>query len=78
MKAALKVAEQVRKDKDATQEEIDDAAEALDKAIKALTPATGKNPETGDNAPLGPVLSLCILSFCGILTVTSLRRRIHF
>lgn len=64
MQAALKVAEKVMKDEDATQEEVDAATDALNKAIKALVPATGKNPETGDNAQLGLVAA--IAGFCAV------------
>ncbi len=52
MEAALKVAEAVYADENATQKEVDDATAALNAAIKALVPTTGKNPETGDNAQL--------------------------
>lgn len=65
MQAALKVAEKVMKDKDATQEEVDAAADALNKAIKALVPATGKNPETGDNSQPVLVAAIAALALIG-------------
>ena len=53
------------KDKDATQEEVDAATKALLKAIKALVPATGKNPETGDNAQPVLVAAIAALALIG-------------
>ena len=78
MEAALKAAEGVLADEDATQEEIDDAADALNKAIKALAPATGKNPETGDSAPVLEMTLMAMLSLCAIWLTTTLRRRKAF
>ena len=58
MEAALKVAKSVYADESATQEEIDAATEALNAAIKALVPTTGKNPETADGFPM----ELCLMA----------------
>ncbi len=69
MQAALKVAEKVMADEDATQEEVDDAADALNKAIQALAPATGKNPSTGDESPLTLVAAIGALALVGIVAM---------
>ena len=66
MEAALKVAEKVYADEDATQEEVDDATDALLKAIKALVPTTGKNPGTGDDSQPVLVAALAVLALIGI------------
>ena len=78
MQAALKVAEKVMADEDATQEEVDAAADALNKAIKALVPATGKNPETGDNSQLGLVAviaGLCAVGMAALAVMNSKRKK---
>ena len=62
MEAALKIAEAVYADEEATQEEIDDAADALNKAIKALVPATGKNPGTADSYAVELYLTMMTIS----------------
>ena len=66
MKAALKVAQKVMKDADATQEEVDAAADALVKAIKALVPNTGKNPGTGDDSQPVLVAAIAAIALIGI------------
>lgn len=66
MKAALKVAEKVMKDENATQEEVDAAADALNKAIKALVPTTGKNPGTGDDSQPVLVAAIAAIALIGI------------
>ena len=75
MKAALKVAEKVMKDEDATQEEVDAAADALNKAIKALVPATGKNPETGDDSQLVLVAAVGALALIGVAALIVLKKK---
>ena len=75
MQAALKVAEKALADQDAAQDEIDDAADALEKAIKALTPATGKNPETGDNSPIVLVAAMGILALAGIVVLLVFKKK---
>lgn len=66
MEAALKVAESVYADEDATQEEVDAATDALNKAIKALVPTTGKNPGTGDDAQPVLVAAIAAIALIGI------------
>lgn len=66
MQAALKVAEKVLAYEDATQEEVDAAADALNKAIKALVPATGKNPGTGDETQIVLVFAMGTMALVGI------------
>ena len=73
MKAALKVAQKVMADEDATQEEVDAATDALLKAIKALVPTTGKNPSTGDDTML--VLPLVMILLSGLGIVVLLRKK---
>ena len=75
VKAALKVAEKVLADEDATQEEIDAAADALNKAIKALVPTTGKNPETGDSFQLTVLSGLAAISLIGAAALVLNRRK---
>lgn len=75
MKAALKIAEQVMADEDATQEEVDAAADALNKAIKALAPATGKNPETGDDAQPVLVAAVAALALIGVAALIVLKKK---
>ena len=69
MQAALKAAKKVLADEEATQEEVDDATDALNKAIKALVPATGKNPGTGDSSPLIPVAAIGAIALMGIVAL---------
>lgn len=69
MEAALKVAKSVLADEDATQEEVDAAADALNKAIKALVPSTGKNPGTGDDSQLVLVAAIGALALVGIIAL---------
>ena len=75
MQAALKVAEKVMKDEDATQEEVDAATDALNKAIKALVPATGKNPETGDDAQPVLVAAIAALALIGAGALVVLKNK---
>lgn len=75
MKAALKVAEKVMKDKDATQDEVDAAADALNKAIKALVPTSGKNPETGDDAQPVLVAAIAAIALIGIGALVVLKNK---
>ena len=75
MKAALKVAEKVMKDENATQEEVDAAADALNKAIKALVPATGKNPETGDDSQPVLVAAVGALALIGVAALIVLKKK---
>ena len=72
---ALAAAKRVQADENATQDDIDAAAAALVKAIKALAPATNGSPETGDTAPVMQLTLLAVLSLCGIALVTTMRRR---
>ena len=72
VEAALKVAKSVLADENATQEEVDNAADALNKAIKALVPTTGKNPGTGDDFPLVPVIAIAALALIGIVALVIL------
>lgn len=75
MEAALKIAEQVMADEDATQEEVDAAADALNKAIKALAPATGKNPETGDDSQPVLVAAVAALALIGVAALIVLKKK---
>lgn len=75
MKAALKVAEKVFADENATQEEVDAAADALNKAIKALVPNTGKNPGTGDEAQPVLVAAIAALALIGIGALVVLNKK---
>jgi hypothetical protein len=75
MQAALKVAEKVFADEDATQEEVDDATDALNKAIQALVPTTGKNPGTGDEANLGLAAAAAGLAVLGIVILLVLNHK---
>ena len=75
MQAALKIAEQVMADEDATQEEVDAAADALNKAIKALAPATGKNPETGDDSQPALVAAVAALALIGVVALIVLKKK---
>lgn len=75
MEAALKIAEQVMADEDATQEEVDAAADALNKAIKALAPATGKNPETGDDSQPVLVAAVAALALIGAAALIVLKKK---
>lgn len=75
MQAALKVAQKVMDDEDATQEEVDDAADALNKAIKALAPATGKNPGTGDESPLVLVAAIGALALVGVVALLVIKKK---
>ena len=75
MEAALKIAEQVMADEDATQEEVDAAADALNKAIKALAPATGKNPETGDDSQPVLVAAVAALALIGVVALIVLKKK---
>ncbi len=75
MQAALKVAEETMKDEDATQEEVDAAADALNKAIKALAPATGKNPGTGDESPLVLVAAIGAIALMGIVALVVMGKK---
>lgn len=75
MQAALKVAEKVFADEDATQEEVDDATDALNKAIQALVPTTGKNPGTGDESPLVPVAAIGALALVGIVVLLTMKKK---
>ena len=75
MQAALKIAEQVMADEDATQEEVDAAADALNKAIKALAPATGKNPETGDDSQPVLVAAIGALALIGVVALIVLKKK---
>lgn len=75
MQAALKVAEETMKDEDATQEEVDAAADALDKAIKALVPATGKNPGTGDETPIVLVFAIGTMALAGIVALLVMNKK---
>ena len=72
MEAALKQAKRVLADENATQEEVDNATEVLNAAIKALVPATGKNPETGDNSQLVLVAGIGALALVGIVALAVL------
>ncbi len=74
MEAALKIAESVYADEDATQEEVDAATKALNAAYKALVPTTGKNPGTGDQTPLVPVMAIAALAAVGIVALLVLKK----
>ena len=75
MQAALKVAEKVFADEDATQEEVDNATDALNKAIKALVPATGKNPGTGDDSQVVLVAAIGALAGVGVIALVLLNKK---
>jgi hypothetical protein len=75
MQAALKVAKSVLADENATQEEIDNALAALDAAIKALAPATGKNPETSDSTAVEAYFITMTVSLLAVLVLTAGRKR---
>jgi beta-L-arabinobiosidase len=75
MQAALKVAQKVLKDEDATQEEVDNAADALNKAIKALVPTTGKNPGTGDETRIVLVFAIGTMALVGMGTLVVMNSR---
>jgi hypothetical protein len=68
MQDALKVAEKVMADKNATQNEIDDAADALNNAIKALDPTTGTNSETGSTS----IVMKVVLGALAVAVISSL------
>lgn len=72
MEAALKQAKRVLADENATQEEVDNAAKVLNAAIKALVPATGKNPETGDDSQLVLVAAIGAMALVGIIALAVL------
>jgi hypothetical protein len=65
MKSALAVAEKIYAKEDATQTEVDNALKALNAAIKALVPSTGKNPETGDSFQMTLFVTMAALSLMG-------------
>jgi len=73
--AALRVAESVLSDEEHTQEEVDNAADALDKAIKALVPATGKNPGTGDLFLGGWAAAVMLFSAAALAVLMVCRKR---
>ena len=75
LEAALKIAESVYADEEATQEQIDAATDALNAAIKALVPATGKNPETGDDAMLGLAMMTMAVSALALAVLMLNRKR---
>jgi len=75
LQAALKVAESVYADENATQEEVDDAADALNKAIKALVPATGKNPGTGDDSQLVLVAAIGAMALVAVVVLVTMNSR---
>jgi len=75
MQAALKVAEKVLADEEATQEEVDAAADALNKAIKALVPSTGKNPGTGDDSPLVMVAAIGAMALVAIVALVVMNKK---
>ena len=77
MQAALQVAETVYADEDATQERIDAAADALLKAIRALTPTTGKNPETSDTTPVEACFFAMTFSLLAALVLLYHRKRFY-
>lgn len=75
MEAALAIAEKVMADEDATQDEVDAAADALNKAIKALVPTTGKNPGTGDETMLILPMVLAAAALMGIAAMVCVNKR---
>ena len=75
MQAALKVAQKVMADEDATQEEVDAAADALNKAIKALVPTTGKNPGTGDDTRIVLVFAIGTMALVGLCALVVMNSR---
>lgn len=75
MKEALTEARKVLRDKDATQEEVDAAADALNDAIAALKRSTGKNPGTGDDAMIGGAMLLAVVSLAGIGALVLLNKK---
>ena len=75
VKSALAVAEKVMAKEDKTQEEVDAAAKALNDAIKALVPSTGKNPGTGDEANLGLAAAAAGLAVLGIVILLVLNHK---
>ena len=74
LQAALKVAQSVMEDENATQEEIDAALAALNAAIRALAPPTG-NSETSDGTPAELYLALMAVSLPALAALLLNRKR---
>ena len=76
MQTALKAAEETLANDEATQAEVDKAAENLDKAIKALVLASDKNPATGDRSNLMLAVAAMLLSIAALVVLIVYRKRI--
>lgn len=72
---AWQIAQQVLEDPNATQEEVDTAAAALEAAIRALVPPTGSNPQTADEARPGLCLTVMTLSAAALILLLWKRKR---
>ena len=75
LQEALKEAEAVLADENATQEEIFAAADALNAAIRALAPLTGRNPETGDTSRVELHLAIMLGSLAALAVLLWNRKR---
>lgn len=73
---ALKAAEEVLGNDKVTQDEIDRALENLDKALKALAPETGKNPETGDRFNGTLAITAMLFSVVGLAVLVIFRKKL--
>lgn len=72
---ALAEAEKVLADVTATQEEIDEAAKALNDAIAALEPVSGGSADTGDTAMIALAAVLVVASVAGIIVLCVVNKR---
>lgn len=75
MQAALKAAKAVLADENATQEQVDTAANALLAAIRALAPSTGNSPETSDNSAMELYLLTMTMSMLAAAVLLLNRKR---
>ena len=75
LQEALKGAEAVLAHENATQEEIFAAADALNAAIRALAPLTGRNPETGDTSRVELHLAIMLGSLVALTVLLWNRKR---
>lgn len=75
VKEALAEARKVLRNENATQEEVDEATDALNDAISALKRSTGKNPGTGDSAMIGLAVLLVVASAAGVILLVIMKKR---
>ena len=75
LQTALKAAEEVLENDEATQAEVDKAAENLDQAIKALAPETGTNPETGDRFQGAQAVATMLFSVAALAVLIIFRKK---